>query len=140
MTPGWIAAVVLASLGGFVGFWCAVVLLISRFGWARLAAQFATREPPPGAMKGLRVAWVGGARYRGLAMSAGSDHRGLYLRAASVFRPGHPPLLIPRPLLRRGQQGERRDRLGRIAVVEIVIQGAPLSLWLTAEDADRLLP
>lgn len=49
----------LLAVGGFVGFWCLVVKLISLVTWQPLARHFGVVERPPGTQVGLGQARLG---------------------------------------------------------------------------------
>lgn len=91
----------LAALGG----WCLVVWLIARIGgWHALAWDFrAAGRPREGAFSYVNtgsVGWLG--HYRG-CLIVGVTPAGLYLAVWPMFRPGHPPLLIPWTAVRRAE-------------------------------------
>lgn len=75
-------------------FWCFVVWLISRFGWARLAKHYAVARPPSGAAQPVMCGMVSASTYRGV-MRFQPDAEGFYLWTSIFFRAGHPPLYIP---------------------------------------------
>ncbi len=75
-------------------FWCGVVWLISRFGWARLATHYAIARPPAGEAQPVMCGMVSAATYRGVLRFQPSPD-GFYLWVNVLFRTGHPPLFIP---------------------------------------------
>lgn len=75
-------------------FWCDVVWLISRFGWARLAKHYAVARPPAGDAQPVMCGMVGASTDRGVMRSL-PDAEGFYLWTSVFFRAGHPPLYIP---------------------------------------------
>lgn len=82
----------------FVAFpivWVGVCLLLGRLGgWGRMATHYRTSEPAPRGVEWFTTGTVGGVRYRNALVVAASP-RGLYLSVLPLFRPGHPPLLVP---------------------------------------------
>ena len=91
---------VLSIVGVFVAFpllWSAIVWLISRFGWAGLAAAYPADEWPEGEgvrlhMQSLTVGHLGNYS-SSVTVVATVD--GLYLRPILVFRMGHDPVFVP---------------------------------------------
>lgn len=77
-------------------FWALITTLIARLsGWSRLAESYRTQD----AFEGQRWRFES-ARFRRQAnysscLTFGANARGLYLATLFLFRPGHPPLLIP---------------------------------------------
>ena len=74
--------------------WVGVVALVSRAGWARLAAHYETDAPATGRTFRFVSGAVGLATY-GNALTVSLEPDGLRLAVIAPFRPGHPPLLIP---------------------------------------------
>ena len=75
-------------------FWCGVVWIISRTGWARLARHYAIAKPPAGEAQPVMCGMVGIGTYRGvMRFQPGAD--GFHLWTSIFFRAGHPPLFIP---------------------------------------------
>lgn len=76
--------------------WCGICLLLSRLGgWGELAAVYPAREPVTGPANGFAAAlfrWS--VRYKG-CLTFTAAPAGLHLAVWPIFRPGHPPLLIP---------------------------------------------
>jgi len=75
-------------------FWCGVVWIISRMGWARLAKHYAISKPPAGEAQPVMCGMVGIGTYRGV-LRFQPDADGFYLWTSIFFRAGHPPLFIP---------------------------------------------
>ena len=88
--------VVIVFLVVFPLFWSAIVYLIARLGgWSDLAKQYALQEPYSGTtfqMQSVTIGILG--NYRSV-VTIGANDVGLYLNPLVVYRPGHPPLLIP---------------------------------------------
>lgn len=82
---------------GFVAFWCLIAWLIARLGgWRRLARRFrAAEKPREGQFFYLNYGSVGPLGYYKGCLIVGVTAPGLYLAVWPIFRPGHPPLLIP---------------------------------------------
>lgn len=78
----------------FVALWCVAAKLLALLGWQRLAADFRQVELPSSRQFGFAQAKVGVVGYTGI-ITAGVSPEGLSLRVSSLFRVGHPPLLIP---------------------------------------------
>ena len=83
---------------GFAAFWFLIVFLISAIGgWRALAQRYRSDMPFTGHTWHMRSGRMGGiARYSGV-LTVGVNPAGLYLAVMPLFRPGHPPLLIPWP-------------------------------------------
>jgi hypothetical protein len=89
----------------FAGLWCAICLLLSVIGgWRRLAERFPARSQPSGTRYVMQRARVGLANYKG-CLTIYSSHEGLFLSVWPIFRPGHPPLFIPRDEIRNPKTG-----------------------------------
>jgi hypothetical protein len=88
--------VVIVFLIVFPLFWSGIVYLIARFGgWSDLAKHYAIQEPFSGTtfqMQSVTIGMLG--NYRSV-VTIGANYDGLYLNPLVVYRPGHPPLLIP---------------------------------------------
>ena len=86
----------LALIPIFLLFWCAILFLISALsGWMDLAGNFrltSTFTGPTWWFQSARMRWT--SHYGGLLI-VGADQTGLMLSVLSLFRPGHPSLLIP---------------------------------------------
>ncbi|MEM1116106.1 MAG: hypothetical protein AAF845_06415 [Bacteroidota bacterium] len=91
MSPAWIVPLFLLA---FPLFWSAVCWLIAQMGWSRLAASYRTEAPPTGRRLVVGIAYVGVSRYSGV-LSAHVEPEGLRLSVLFLFRPGHPPVLLP---------------------------------------------
>lgn len=90
---------VFAIFGGFlIGFpllWTGALGLISLIGWRKLAMHYREMRQPEGERIGSsRSLRINMANYNGVIHArAGRD--GLYLSVMFLFRPFHPPILIP---------------------------------------------
>ena len=78
----------------FPAFWCGVVWLIGRVGWARLARHYETDAPRIGPTFRWESGRVGASAYSGV-LTVSVEPDGLRLAVMPLFRPGHPPVLIP---------------------------------------------
>jgi hypothetical protein len=95
--------------------WFFVLALLSGIGgWWTLAKNFRAEGPPPTGRHWLVSGSLGWADYRS-TLIVGHSEAGLYLAAFPLFRPFHPPLLIPWPAIaartRRGVWLMLRDTL-----------------------------
>jgi hypothetical protein len=89
--------ILLISLGFllvFPLFWTMVVWLISRFGWAALAAEYQTTQPPTGSSYHMASARVGLGNYRG-TLHIWLNESGILLEPIWLFRVGHARLFLP---------------------------------------------
>jgi hypothetical protein len=78
----------------FIGIWVLVMFIISRAGWAALAANYSTIAPFKGHSVGFISASINSANYNGsLILKYNED--GIYLRPIILFRLFHRPLFIP---------------------------------------------
>ena len=84
----------LAVLVVFPAFWCGVVWLIGQFGWRRLAEAYGTDAPITGRTFRMTSASIGAANY-GNSLTISIEPDGLRIAPLFLFRPGHPPVLIP---------------------------------------------
>jgi hypothetical protein len=79
----------------FGGIWCAVCCLLAfGGGWQALARSYRAAGDFRGGTRDSESGSLGGVNYR-WALSCGASADGLYLEINGLFRPGHPPLLIP---------------------------------------------
>ncbi|AXQ30476.1 hypothetical protein D0B54_18120 [Solimonas sp. K1W22B-7] len=82
-------------LPAFALFWCGICMLISRVGgWRALGRFYRLQGRFDGERWYLRSGSMGLANYNG-CLTLGADAGGLCLAVLFLFRPGHPPLLIP---------------------------------------------
>ena len=97
--PTWLIAPL--AIAGFLVvfplFWCGIVWLVGAMGWRRLAGRYPAAARPE--VTARRVATATSARlgvvnYNG-TVHVGVSPEGLHLSVMSIFRVGHPPLLIP---------------------------------------------
>jgi hypothetical protein len=96
MTPWQIALLIIAVVAAWLLFWCAVVMLIARFGWRRLAAAYpgdrAIYEGPRFRMQSVGLKrWVS---YSG-CVTFTVERDGLLMEVLWLFRPGHAPVFLP---------------------------------------------
>lgn len=84
----------LAFLVVFPVIWCGVVWLVGRFGWHTLAAAYATDAPATGETFRFQSGRVGASSYSGV-LTVSIEPDGLRLDVMALYRPGHPPVLIP---------------------------------------------
>lgn len=92
-----VVVIVLLSIVAFIGFVALVMLLISYIGmWAWLAKwyRFDGVVPITTETHTFVSGFIGRSRYGGV-LTVASLPEGLYLSVMPLFRPGHPPLLIP---------------------------------------------
>ena len=90
-----IVTIVIGFVAAFVLLWCAVLWLVAwACGWRRLAGRFASSVPFQGAITSFATASIRFANYSGV-LNLGVSDWGLYLVPMKLFRPFHPPLLIP---------------------------------------------
>ena len=78
----------------FAGLWVLVSFIISRAGWAALAANYSTSIPFKGHSVGFISASINGANYNN-SLILKYNEVGIYLRPIIFFRLFHRPLLIP---------------------------------------------
>lgn len=124
----------------FVSFWCLVVYLISRFGWAGMAKDFATDTHKP----------EGGTSFYGISgrfglMAMGNYKsvlnvtllpQGIHLTPNVLFRFGHQPLLIPWEKVSNVEQrslGPFKD-----IVVTMTHNGANFHIFLPVNSLNKL--
>ncbi len=96
MDNGWLAVIIpFAFVPAFLTIWCTVCLLISWVGgWAQLKTCYRYELPFSGDLSYMMSGRFGWTNYSSV-LTVGRSHEGLYLRPLFLFRPGHPPLLIP---------------------------------------------
>jgi hypothetical protein len=91
----WTAAfALLAFLVVFPAFWSGVVWLVGQVGWRRLARDYETDAPITGRTFRMASASIGWATYSN-TLTISIEPGGLRLAPMLLFRPGHPPVLIP---------------------------------------------
>ncbi|HEY2350266.1 MAG TPA: hypothetical protein VGH64_14715, partial [Puia sp.] len=78
----------------FVGMWVLIIFIISRIGWAALAANYSTSAPFKGHSVGFTSASINGANYNN-SLILKYNEVGIYLRPIIFFRLFHKPILIP---------------------------------------------
>lgn len=129
--------IILLALVGFAGSWWLLCRVLSLMGWGRLAAHFASGdEPAPTARFHLGRSAVGRVSYKNVIVAEVSP-RGLRLRIAPVFRPGHPPLLIPWAAI--GSVGQGQRLWAKYYCVPIRFGVDTLDLRFTEDDFARAL-
>lgn len=91
-----ILLIVVGFLIVFPLFWSAVVYFISLLGgWSQLKHVYRHDLPFNGEKTGFVSGRIGRlGNYNGV-LTIGRDYDGLYLSTLFMYRPGHPPLLIP---------------------------------------------
>ncbi len=95
MTPTWLSVLLpFVFLVAFPALWCGVAWLLSRLGWARLAASYETDAPRTGRTFRFVSGTVGLTSYNN-ALTVSIEPDGLRLAVPFLFRVGHPPLLLP---------------------------------------------
>lgn len=111
----------------FLGIWCSVSMLISAFGWNKLAFRHTAFSPVEGdkiTRQSIRLSFL--ANYKG-CITFHVSKSGLHMSVMKIFRVGHPPLFFQWSAIRycRDQQtmlGKRHlydlgtPRVGRISV------------------------
>ena len=111
LNPAVAAALVLALPVLFVATWVGVVTLLAHVGgWARLARHYRTFDSFGGEPIRFQFGYLGFARYKGV-LTFGTEAKGLYIATLLLFRPGHPPLVVP-----WGQLSAERIAPDRIAL------------------------
>jgi len=127
-------------IGGFLIvfplFWCGIVWLISRMGWARMAQRFSAIRP----IEGRRFQGCGarlgiGTNYSG-CLNVIVGHSGLYLVPMILFRPGHQPLMIPWDNLKDVQ--EHKILWHQSLVLKLEVNGVSLAVMLPAAARELL--
>jgi hypothetical protein len=101
-SPFWLIGVLVVLFPlGFAAIWSSVCWLLAWIGgWQRLAHYYRCERSPNGQAIGGFWAMLGPVSYRGtLTLQAAPE--GLYLSIMVLFRPGHPPLLIPWSAIKR---------------------------------------
>ena len=81
----------------FLGLWCGICVLASRFGgWGRLADRYAVDRPFSGSSRQsfCTVGFRPCTNY-GCCVTIGIEENGLWFSVLPLFRVGHPPLAIP---------------------------------------------
>jgi len=79
----------------FVGVWSFVLWILSHVGgWQALAQQYRTTRKPTGHCFNAEAIRLGLVNYNFISQLC-STPAGLYLSVWSIFKIGHPPLLIP---------------------------------------------
>lgn len=138
--PVWLLWLSLALV--FLATWSSVLAAISFLGgWGRLARHYRARSLPTGCL----MAWQTVRLDREIAfrgsLDVAADEQGLYLRVWPIYRPFHPPLLIPWEDLRSQRQGPT-NRWGRMLVARSVVLSARLApeipLVLSEQLAEKL--
>ena len=111
MNPAIATVLVLGIPVLFVLFWVGIVTLLSRVGgWARLARHYRTFESFGGEPIRFQFGYLGFVRYKG-TLTFGAEAKGLYIATLVLFRPGHPPLVVPWGQLSAEPSGKDRVAL-----------------------------
>jgi hypothetical protein len=113
----------LTVVGGLVFFllvWCLVLLLIAWLGgWRRLSKRFGQGRLFYGDIIRFACGQVGLSNYSGV-LKVGASDTGLYLVPIGLFRPFHPPLLIPWTEMEAVEEG-----VGRLQRVQLRFPALP---------------
>ncbi len=97
----------LGAVAYSVGIWILVLWILAvSSGWRRLCLQFEATRSFAAKSERLPTARIGAVRYNG-ALKMAIDDRGLFLIPYCIFRPFHPPLLIPWSEMRIGESPGR---------------------------------
>lgn len=78
----------------FVAFIIAIIYIISKLGWARLARHYAYKVPFEGTRVGIIAPSINGVQYRNSVVLK-YNAEGFFLHPVFVFKLFHPPLFIP---------------------------------------------
>jgi len=89
------ALIVVLALCGFVAIWCFVFKIISVFGWGKLAAQYASHDPPSGVSLKWQSFVLGKVMNYNRCVTIHVGGAALFLEMPRFFRFAHPPLRIP---------------------------------------------
>lgn len=103
---------------GFPFLWVAVARLLAQRGWQRLAQAYATERPAAGQRVRVSSVRINGVSYSNVVQIRVAPE-GLYLWVMVLFKPGHPPLLIPWSAIGEGEQKRWR------AVLLVSLPDAP---------------
>ena len=117
----------------FPVWWCFILLILSKVGgWSALAGRFPAsgRKPPAGEPSFYFLAGsFSFVRYSGtLILTAAPE--GIYLKNLFLFRPFHPPLLLPWSGVRALEQ--RKHWFGSASVLVFADNGTILDIFLPA--------
>ena len=90
-----VALIILAAVAGPPLFFSLILFVLSQVGgWSRLAQRYRSDLAFQGSLWKFQFGFLGAVRYNS-ALTVGSGMQGLYLATFFLFRPFHPPLLIP---------------------------------------------
>lgn len=90
-----VVLIVIGAVLGFIAIWCMTLMLVARFsGWGKLAELYPATEPPAGRVFRWQAARIGWSDYNG-CLTITVSRAGLGMAVMWMFRPGHPPILIP---------------------------------------------
>jgi len=112
--------------------WAGVCLLVSRFGWSKLAAHFRTDITPEGQHFSMVSGRLAHANYSNV-LTVCITPQGLYLSVMLLFRVGHPPLLIPWDAI---QDVQPKDMLWR-SMHQLIIGNPRITTVLLPENILR---
>ncbi|MGC6465347.1 MAG: hypothetical protein ACON5N_07170 [Akkermansiaceae bacterium] len=76
-------------------FWALVLKIIARFGWSKLARSYPARRQPVKSGTGWQSMILGRMIGYNNCLTFRATSKRLHLSLPLIFRPGHPPLLIP---------------------------------------------
>ena len=113
-------------------FWCAIVGLIARMGWRRLAAAYPATSDPPYSATRIRFATISigdaiaGPNY-GSSINAWLSETGLWLRPILLFRFSHPMIFIPWA----GVQSVESERRFLVSRAHVRLESGMPDLWLS---------
>lgn len=94
MVPLW-SWIVLGSVAYCIALWYLVLWILAvSSGWRKLSRRFYVPAPLSAEPGQPTMARIGAVRYNG-ALKIAMESRGLFLAPYRIFRPFHPPLLIP---------------------------------------------
>ncbi len=81
---------------GFIGAWLFISFCISQTGWSSFARRHRARTRPPGRTHRATNSWFRGpfSAYGNL-ISVVFGETGIHVRVVFLFRPFHPPFLVP---------------------------------------------
>lgn len=75
--------------------WSGALMLVAHTGgWARIAAEYRSWDPFEGRRWRFQSGQFGWSNY-GNCLTVGAARQGLYFSVLFLFRPGHPPILVP---------------------------------------------
>lgn len=103
----------------FAAMWVFIIFIISRAGWAALAANYSTSTPFKGHSVGFISASINSANYNG-SLILKYNETGIYLTPIFLFRLFHKPLFIPWREIK-----EVRDKKYLFTSFKVLVIGSP---------------